>query len=104
MERVLEMESYVSLLSTAQVKGKSDGLVDGNQGRVSNSSLLVEKISLLTDQVEQLKLMISEFKAHSDSMTRRESKVKSVRRNPVVCKKCEREGHLCSQQKQPVMS
>ena len=94
VERALEMESYVSLLPTAQVEGKSDGLVDSNQGYVSNSSLLVEKITLLTDQVEQLKLTISKLKAHSDSMIRRESKVKPVQRNLVVCKKCGREGHF----------
>ena len=94
VERALEMGSYVPLLPTAQVEGKSDGLVDNNQGHVSNSSLLVEKITLLTDQVEQLKLTISKLKAHSDSMIRRESKVKPVQRNLVVCKKCGREGHF----------
>ena len=78
---------------TTQVNGQC--CEDINKDHNDNNSLMMlESIKLLTEQVEQLKIMMSKLRTHPDSLIACGSEM-SGEDKAIDCSRCEREGHNC---------
>jgi len=100
VDKTLEIECYMSILPTVsptvmttQVNGQC--CEDINKDHNDNNSLMMlGSIKLLTEQVEQLKIMMSKLRTHPDSLIACGSEM-SGKDKAIDCSRCEREGHNC---------